>query len=155
MCIRDSTVSGQETGINIYKDNNFFTFINKNGGIYDENAGPDGQTWSFSKHDVPAWGADNTAPSRGDLSYAEGGSRLTFRTVASAIDLYVKGTVQVESTFPGFAAQTVAAEGGTAGYAVSYTHLDVYKRQWPNCGTLSEATAGRANWTTPGWPLIP
>lgn len=78
------TVSGQETGINIYKDNNFFTFINKNGGIYDENAGPDGQTWSFSKHDVPAWGADNTAPSRGDLSYAEGGSRLTFRTVASA-----------------------------------------------------------------------
>ena len=124
------TVSGQETGINIYKDNNFFTFINKNGGIYDENAGPDGQTWSFSKHDVPAWGADNTAPSRGDLSYAEGGSRLTFRTVASAIDLYVKGTVQVESTFPGFAAQTVAAEGGTAGYAsisfgdnvTGYTH---------------------------------
>ena len=114
------TVNSEDVGINIFKDNNFFTFTNKNGTVFDENAGPEGQTWSFSTNDVQSWGADGSQPARGDLSYADEGSKLSFRTVASDITLFFKGSIQVESTFPDFKTQTLSSEGGSAGTLISF-----------------------------------
>ena len=114
------TVNSEDVGINIFKDNNFFTFTNKNGTVFDENAGPDGQTWSFSTNDIQTWGVDDSQPARGDLSYADKGSKLSFRTVASEITLFFKGKIQVESTFPGFTAQTLTSKGGSVGTSISF-----------------------------------
>ena len=114
------TVNSEDVGINIFKDNNFFTFTNKNGTVFDENAGPDGQTWSFSTNDIQTWGVDESQPARGDLSYADKGSKLSFRTVASEITLFFKGKIQVESTFPGFTAQTLTSKGGSVGTSISF-----------------------------------
>lgn len=113
------TVTAQDEGVNIYKDNHVFAFMNANGTAYDETKPQQGQTWTFEAA-IPAWGTDNTAPSRGDLAKADTGSKLTFKTVAERIDLSFLGSIRVESSFPGFAAQTYTCDGGSSKVSIPF-----------------------------------
>ena len=113
------TVTTQDKGINIYKDNHMFAFTNANGTAYDETTGSQGQTWSFEAG-IPIWGTDNAVPSRGDLAKTDTGSKLTFKTVAASIDLSFRGSIRVESGFPGFAAQTYTCDGGNSTVSIPF-----------------------------------
>jgi len=115
------TVNAYGEGINIFRDNNLFTFQNKNGSQYNETQPAANQTWSF-KGDIPTWGQNGTAgmPYLSNLAYAEEDSSFTFRTVASSMDLHFNGTATVESTFPGFDPVSVSATGGSSCAAIDF-----------------------------------
>ncbi|MCR5825669.1 MAG: hypothetical protein K6G54_03800, partial [Oscillospiraceae bacterium] len=106
------TVTEAAEGINVFNDTSVFRFYNdaEQKQAYDPKAAG-GQNWRFDSA-VDAWGADETAPYRNDLARGKTGASFTFETKAEEIELSFSGTVKVESTFPGFAAQTVQASGG-------------------------------------------
>ena len=92
------------TGIDIYRDNEAFSFYNRDHSRYDQKSvNQASQNWGFS--DVASWGTGETleTPMRGNLATGEHGTFFAFDTVAESIDLYFKGTVSVTSTNPDFA----------------------------------------------------
>ena len=108
------TVTESGTGVNIFKDNDIFTWYSKAGMELDPNTDASG-AWTFQK-DVMHWGPNTTGsvvPYLGDLSRAnQKGLSFSFTTLAEKIDLYFNGTVTVSSDFPGYAATTYSAAGG-------------------------------------------
>lgn len=106
-------VVGTGDGIDIYKDNNIFTFYNENKTVYDEQVVSD-QDWSF-KEDITTWGEDDAAetPMRSNLAEGKVGSYFTFTTMAESIKLYFNGTIEVSSSFPDFQTQTFTGTGGS------------------------------------------
>lgn len=102
-------VTARGTGVNVYNDNDRFTFHNVDDSQFNE-ATP-GQNWSFPSG-VSQWGADNTAPYLNDLSCSEIGGSFTFTTVAESIDFVFNGTAEIRSTFEGFEPVTITASGG-------------------------------------------
>ena len=92
------------SGIDIHRDNEAFSFYNRNDSRYDQNsANPASQNWGFANED--SWGTGQTreTPMRGNLATGEQGTYFTFDTVAESIDLYFQGEVTVTSTNPEFA----------------------------------------------------
>ncbi len=92
------TVTEAGLGINIYNDNDMFTFFNKDGSRYD----PDktGNDWEFIQ--APEWGLNGEAPYLTNLAKGKNGAYLKFDTVASEIDIYFGGQISVDSNYPGF-----------------------------------------------------
>ncbi|MBQ6660415.1 MAG: hypothetical protein IJM57_03185, partial [Lachnospiraceae bacterium] len=91
------------SGINIYKDDDSFTFYNADGTKTDtEAAASEHPGWCFSEN-VPsdAWkgGMSNSeVPMNADLSWAnEAGAYLTFETTADTIEIYYEGSIEVTS----------------------------------------------------------
>ena len=105
------TVTEPASGINIFNDTTVFAFRNSDGTAFDASPGAGAQSWKF-RSAIDQWGADKTAPYLDNLSMGKAGASFTFDTKAQSIDLVFSGKVKVESTFPGFAAQTIEAEGG-------------------------------------------
>ncbi|MDD3429264.1 MAG: hypothetical protein PHG02_04570 [Oscillospiraceae bacterium] len=103
------TVTPSGDGINIYKDNNMFTFINANGTEYDD-AAQQTQTWSF-RSSIPLWGTNTDEPYRNDLAYAQEKDCFKFVTVAEEVEFELVGSAKVESTFPGFETQIITGDG--------------------------------------------
>jgi hypothetical protein len=103
-------VTDSEDGIDIFIDNEAFTFINADGSSYD----PDktGQSWHFNS--APTWGegANKETPLRSNLSMGEKDASFTFSTVAEKIDLYFRGKVTVTSDYPGHTAHTYTNDNG-------------------------------------------
>ncbi len=105
------TVTEATTGINIFNDNDMFTFFNKDGTPYDpEKTGND---WDFIQ--APEWGADGEVPYLSNLSRGNNGAYFEFDTVASEIDIYFNGEISVESSYPGFNRVTGLASSGGNG----------------------------------------
>ncbi len=92
------TVTEAGLGINIYNDNDMFTFFNKDGSQYD----PDktGNDWEFIQ--APEWGLNGDAPYLTNLAKGKNGAYFSFDTVASEIDVYFGGEIAVDSDYPGF-----------------------------------------------------
>jgi len=107
------TVTEAAEGINIFNDTTLFTFYNDADKTdqYDPEALAGTQNWSFPSA-VDEWGVDETAPYLDNLARGKVGTCFTFDTKAESIDLVFNGTVKVDSTFPGFSAQTISANGG-------------------------------------------
>ena len=106
------TVTPPSDGINIFNDNELFTFINPDGSFWDGAAASDAQGWLFDGM-VPVWGADGTEPYLGNLSKGKPGSSFTFTTQAESIALIFDGTARVESDFEGFSPVEISASGGS------------------------------------------
>ena len=108
-------VTEAEDGIDIYKDNDSFTFYNGDGTEFNESGLSADQSWTFPGSST--WGTTaetKETPLRNNLSIGDKDAYFTFDSVAEAIDLYFEGTVTVNSTNPGFAAAnaaTIAADG--------------------------------------------
>ena len=117
------TVTKAEAGINIFKDNNLFTFKNADNSVYDSNKA--NQSWQFLGG-VSEWGVKDTpteklpAPYLADLSRGKPGASFTFTTVAKSIDLYFNGKVEVTSTWPGFWTRTIEAKGKNTSARVTF-----------------------------------
>ena len=118
------TVTESGTGVNIFKDNDIFTWYNAAG----QKLNPDTDTsgvWMFQQN-IMGWGSAgiSTVPYLGDLSRTSTqGASFTFSTLAEKIELYFDGTVTVSSDFPGFAAKSYTATGGEG--AGSYATIDL------------------------------
>jgi hypothetical protein len=108
------TVTESGTGVNIFKDNDIFTWYSKAGVELDPNTSASG-AWTFQK-DVMHWGPNTTGsvvPTWATYPRAnQKGLSFSFTTLAEKIDLYFNGTVTVSSDFPGYAATTYSAAGG-------------------------------------------
>jgi hypothetical protein len=90
-------------GIDIFRDNGYFTFYNRTGDRYDESAHPPSQSWRFASH-VMTWGLDadgdviqDNPPLNNHLAAADQGSWFEFTTVASEFELFFQGTVEISS----------------------------------------------------------
>ena len=126
-------VTEAEDGIDIYKDNDSFTFYNDDGTKFDENGVAAEQSWTFPGS--ATWGTTEETketPLRSNLSIGEKNAYFTFDSVAEAIDLYFEGKVAVTSTNPGFAAAnpgliasngTVTVSNATGGSAPTHIEL--------------------------------
>ncbi|MCR5263057.1 MAG: hypothetical protein K6D94_04215, partial [Clostridiales bacterium] len=94
-----TTVTELGTGINIYRDNDSFTFYKSNGTAI-EDLSVKNQGWSF-KDKIAGWtGGDSEfeSPMEYDLSVAdEAGVSVAFDTVADSIKLWFHGSITVES----------------------------------------------------------
>lgn len=106
-------VVGTGEGIDIYKDNNIFTFYNAIHTVYDEQVVSE-QDWSFNE-DIITWGEGNAAeaPMRYNLAEGKVGSYFTFTTMAEFIKLHFNGTIEVSSSFPNFKTKTFTSTGGS------------------------------------------
>ena len=112
------TVTPAADGINVYYEKNgIFSFKNADGSDFNPDGGSN-QSWDFPDN-IQSWGADNTAPYMNDLSRGlavgeddPNKSSFYFDTDAESIDIIFRGTIRVDSTFPGFEPVTVSAEGG-------------------------------------------
>jgi len=114
------TVTGFGEGINIYNDNNIFSFKNADGKPYKKDS-TDPQSWSF-KDNIPTWGLNQaeSVPYLANLSYGDNNASFSFNSVAESIDLYFNGEVTVESTFPGFSPVSLSASGGKSSASVRF-----------------------------------
>ncbi len=117
-------------GINIFNDNEMFSFINKNGSAYDPTVEAGTQDWLFDKN-ATVWGSGANAnrPYLDDLSRGKVGAQITFQTQAQSIELFFNGKIRVESTFPNFNGAELSASGGSDSQTVrfganttNYTH---------------------------------
>ncbi|MBQ6660885.1 MAG: hypothetical protein IJM57_05590, partial [Lachnospiraceae bacterium] len=97
------TVKEMGSGINIFKDDDSFTYYNADGSLTDTDAPlSEHPGWGFSEN-VPdvAWKGGATAnetPMNNDLSWAnEEGAYLTFQTTADTLDIYFEGSIEVVS----------------------------------------------------------
>lgn len=111
-------VTSMGEGINIFKDNEFFTFYNSNKSEYDPSAAAGSQDWTFDDK-ANLWGSGEKAeaPYRFDLAKGKTGAYFTFDTVAESIDFHFNGKIQVSSTYPGFRAVELTSTGGKDNYA--------------------------------------
>ncbi len=96
------TVTEATMGINIFDDNDMFTFYNKDDTEYDPDKSDN--DWSFIE--APEWGLDGEAPYLSNLSRGNKGAYFKFDTVASEIDFYFGGEISVDSTYPEFSRVT-------------------------------------------------
>lgn len=95
-------VTENTDGIDIYNDNDAFSFYNTDGSAFDNDAAAP-QSWKF--HGYDSWGETaevQEVPMRGNLSVGDQGAWFTFDTVAESIDLYFLGEISVSSTNPDF-----------------------------------------------------
>jgi hypothetical protein len=113
-------VTGYGEGINIFNDNNMFSFKNADGKPYNKDS-TSSQSWSF-KDNIPTWGLNQaeSVPYLANLSYGDKNASFTFTTVAESVDLYFNGEVTVESTFSGFKPVNLTASGGSSHALVSF-----------------------------------
>lgn len=114
------TVTAFGEGINIYNDNNIFSFKNADGKQYNKDSA-EPQSWSF-KDNIPTWGHGQaeSMPYLANLAYGENNASFSFTSVAESIDLYFNGEVTVESTFPGFKTVNLSASGGNSSASVRF-----------------------------------
>ena len=113
------TVTEPGEGINVYEDNDMFTFYNSDGSEYD----PQGsnQDWKFWDK-IPDWGNDPAeaniimAPYRSDLARGNKGAYFTVRTLAVAMDVYFQGDIEISSTYPNFTSKNLSSYGGNSGH---------------------------------------
>jgi hypothetical protein len=101
-------VSAFGEGTDIYKDNNRFTFKNKNGGVYNPDASAGSQDWDF-RDNQPVW-ASGGLPFQHTLSLGKIDTSFTFTTVAESIKLFFYGEVEVSSNLPGFQTRTLKTD---------------------------------------------
>ena len=100
------TVTPVTEGINIYNDNDLFTFTNADGTTYDAKNSIN-NTWKF-KGKVPSWGTENEIPYVNNLSVASKGDKFSFDTVCENLTIYHTGDIEVASDFPNFKTQSIA-----------------------------------------------
>ena len=106
------TVTETGTGVNIFKDNNRFTWFAPDGGQIDPDTDENQTAWKFQDR-VVAWGSGETEmPYLGDLSRGSRGAWFTFDTLAEKIELFFDGTAEVRSDADGFETVTLTAQGG-------------------------------------------
>ena len=93
------TVKNDGFGINIYKDDDSFTFLNKNGTDAKEDLIV--ADWEF-RENVTEWSGEDSAPMSGNYCMAKkAGAKVTFDTVGTTIGIYYSGKVKVTSNlFP-------------------------------------------------------
>lgn len=94
------TVTSEGEGINIYKDNEIFSFYDDNGTLYVEGATGD-TGWNFVEG---YWAYENGAevyPVNNDYSGADMGSYFEFVSAADSITLKFSGSISVVSTLNG------------------------------------------------------
>ena len=106
------TVTPPAQGVNIFNDNELFSFHNTDGSDWDGAAAASTQSWQFDGI-VPVWGADNTEPYLANLAKGKPGSSFTFTTQAESITLVFDGSARVESDFEGFRPVEISASGGS------------------------------------------
>lgn len=104
-------ITEQGTGVNIYKDDESFTFYEADGSktdLTDKN-----QNWRFNEN-VPSWkggSTENEVPMNNDTIIAmEDGAYFTFKTTADTIKLWFKGEVTIDSDLLSFSGITADSE---------------------------------------------
>ncbi len=97
-------VTDAENGIDIYRDNEAFTFFNKDGSKYDKNSpNPANQNGGCAEDSSGGEGEAKERPMRDNLATGDADSYFIFDSLAESIDLYFQGKVTVTSSNPAFA----------------------------------------------------
>ena len=118
------TVTEAAEGLDIYENNEIFTFKNADGTTYDPSGNMDSQCWQFLDG-VASWGQDSSKPYLGNLSAGEKDASFSFKTQASSIKLIFQGKVQVTSTLSNYTAQdSYIAYGGSGDAEGHYALID-------------------------------
>jgi len=119
------TVTKSGTGVDIFKNNDIFTWYDDSGNQFDPNT-QSNDRWTFQEN-VVDWGPEalvTQAPYLNNLSKANyEGVSFSFTTLAESIKMYFDGKIRVTSNFPGYAATTYSAEGGEGDKAYAVIDL--------------------------------
>lgn len=138
------TIAGTNYGIDIYNDNQLFTFKDASGAVYDKDANND---WRFTDG-WPSWGLGTPdpenpikAPSRGTLSTSnKKGTSFSFESRCDMMDLSFDGRIQVTDLKEGETKPRViytSATGAKDDYTRTPLRLDFGENTAQNVHTIT------------------